>query len=102
MDLAIAFRPLCVDVLGGVKIADPVINRFGASVSNVDRLVRWQISNKALHIPNKIVNGLCGLEAVNNTSVGLCHVSVFATVGFLTQFERDLGLSVCVAKAVAA
>lgn len=102
MDLAVAFRPLSVDVLGGVQITNPIINRLRASVGNVDRLVRRQVSNEALHIPDKIVNGLRGLEAIDNTGGGLCHVRVLATIGFLTQFERDLSLGVRVAKAVAA
>ena len=68
MHLAVTCGDKTVGVFVSVEVADPVADRFGASESNIDRLVRWQISNEPVSVVAFVVDDLGHLETNDGVS----------------------------------
>jgi hypothetical protein len=55
VDLAVAVGPNGVVFLSRIEVSDPVADGSGALENDVDRLVRWKVSNIALSICGLII-----------------------------------------------
>jgi hypothetical protein len=83
--LAVAVREGSIISLDSIDIHDPIRNGTAPTISNVDRLIRIEDTNKALCVSLAVKYSVEQLETLSRSLKLHCRVVVFVAIGTSRQ-----------------